>query len=291
MIKLKNNYKLDFICASGALGWYGEGWWWERPLRWLGFICSEELTVVSKTLTFEPVVGNLRWWCPWRCVRLIKGGAVNAVGLTNPGYRWWIEKIPARIEKKGWKVIPSIMPKTREEAAKMAKAFSKCPIVGIEINLSCPNVEHDASVRHAVDIVETVLENTDFPVIVKLGYQDPFKEICLELDGKVDAFDLINAVTWDKVFPGKPSPLKKYNLSGAVSGSEIVEYARDALAQVKIARVKTPIISGGGIDCEEEIYARRVMGASGYSLGVIFLRKPWLPKKIIRECRRTWRYK
>jgi dihydroorotate dehydrogenase len=52
--------------------------------------------------------------------------------------------------------------------------------------------------------------------------------------------------------------------------------------------IKTPIISGGGIDCVEEVYARRLMGAKAYSLGVSFLRHITKPNEIIKTCRLAW---
>jgi len=286
MIKLKNGHGLDFLCASGALAWYGEGWWWEKPLRWAGFIRPDELTVIGKTLTFAPRRGNLRMWCPWRCVRLIHGGAVNAVGLTNPGYEWWVENCARKIEKKRWKVIASIMPNNAQEASKMAYALDFCPIVGVEVNVSCPNVDHDSSIAHIREIIEATLACTDHPVIIKLGYTDPFLDICKELDGKVDAFDLINTVSWQEMFPGEPSPLAKYNLVGGVSGEPIKFYARDALMRVAALKLKTPIISGGGISSSQETYVRFMLGAKAVSLGTVFLRAPWKPKNIIREFRR-----
>lgn len=275
---------MEFLAASGALAWYGEGWWWERPFRIINLI-PDDLTIISKTVTFEPRVGNLKMWCPWRCVRLIPGGAVNHVGLTNPGYRWWIENC-FRIKDR--KVIVSIMPQDVKEAAIMTKELSRCPIVGIEINLSCPNVDHDSSVSYVKNIVNEVLANTIHPVIVKLGYTDPYLDICKELDGKVAAFDLINTVPWAKVFPNKSSPLAKYNLVGGVSGIPIQEYAREVLIKIEPKKMKTPIISGGGIDCVEEVYARRLYGAKAYSFGTVFLRAPWKPKFIMKRARKGW---
>ncbi len=285
MIKLSNGHEMDFLCASGALAWYGEGWWWEHPLRWMGLIRPDELTVIGKTLTFEPRVGNLRMWAPWRCVRLITGGAVNSVGLTNPGYEWWVKECAPKIEKKGWKVIASIMPNNAQEASKMAYALDFCPVVGVELNLSCPNVDHDSSIAHIKEIVEATLACTDHPVIVKLGYTDPYLDICKELDGKVEAFDLINTVPWTKVFPNTPSPLAKYNLVGGVSGDPIKCYARDALANATSLKLKTPIISGGGVSSAEEAHVRFFLGAKAVSLGTVFLRSPWKPRSIIRQCR------
>lgn len=279
MILLKNGHKLDFLCASGALAWYGEGYWWEKPLKWLGLICPEELTIISKTLTFTQRQGNLNMWCPWCCVRLIPPeSVVNAVGLSNPGYKWWI-KNSYRIGN--FKVIVSIMPQSVEEAIIMVKELNACPIVGYELNYSCPNVGYNCSIY---EIVDAIISNTNLPLIVKLGYHDPYVEICKKLEGKVDAFDLINSVPWGIIYD-KPSPLARYNLVGAVSGDLITKYAREALVNVK--GIKTPIISGGGILSEDEVYVREDLGAKAFSFGTAFLRKPWIVKNIIRNYRKN----
>ncbi len=89
MIALSNDHVFTYMVASGALAFDGKGWPWERPLVWSGLIKPELFTVVIKSLTRNPRPGNLRWWKPWTCVRLIPGGAVNKVGLTNPGIEWW----------------------------------------------------------------------------------------------------------------------------------------------------------------------------------------------------------
>ncbi len=287
MIKFKNGHELDFACASGALAWYGEGWWWEKPLRWFGYIRPDEITIISKTLTYYPVTGNLKWWCPWRCVRLIPDGVVNAVGLTNGGYSWWIDNFAHKIEKSNRKVIASILPYDPFEARVMATKLSMCKLVGIEVNLSCPSAANETDIRQIERIITAVTEYTHHPVIIKLGYTGPYKEICIALDGVVDAFDLINTVPWDYLYPTESSPLAKYNLKGGVSGLPIREFARDALHNVKALGLKTPIISGGGIDSIQEVYARLVLGAKAVTLGTIFLRNPCKARNIVRECRRA----
>lgn len=277
MIKLKNNHSFDFACSSGALGFYGEGYFWEKPLLWSGIINTQEFTIISKTLTFKPRKGNFSWFCPWKTVKIIPDGVVNCLGLPNPGYRWWLENYP----KTDNKIIASILPETVEEAKQMAKDFNFRPLVGLELNFSCPNTEE---IKNIVKITETILENTMHPVIIKLGYTQPYKEICLELDGKVAAFDLINSVPWHKVYDD-PSPLNPH--IGGVSGKPIIKFAREALAKTKVV-TSTPIISGGGIETKEEVFARRVMGASAVTFGSLFLRKPWMPNKIIKDCKKAW---
>src|SRR5580658_6822350 len=99
MIPLSNGHRLDYLAASGALAYDGQGWPWEWPLRWAGLIDPRLFTVVTKTLTFQRRRGNLRWHKPWECVALIPGGAVNKVGLTNPGFRWWCSHVGPRVRR------------------------------------------------------------------------------------------------------------------------------------------------------------------------------------------------
>lgn len=79
MIKLRSGHEFEWMVMSGALGYDGLGWWWEKPLVWAGFIKPHLFTVVTKTLTAGPTIGNYRWWKPWDVCRPIDGGVVNMV--------------------------------------------------------------------------------------------------------------------------------------------------------------------------------------------------------------------
>ena len=86
---------IDFGCvldASGTEGFFGEGYPYQKALR----VNFSGATFVAKTVTSRPRAGNMRmrrdgslpWW-PLRpdciVVKLRKGVALNAVGLSNPG--------------------------------------------------------------------------------------------------------------------------------------------------------------------------------------------------------------
>lgn len=289
MIILKNGHSFDFVCASGALAWYGEGWWWEYPLRYLGVIDPTQFTIITKTLTYYPRIGNLKMWCPWRCVRLIKGGVVNAVGLTNPGLEWWFQHIPEPVWQGKWKVIISIMPTTQREAQQMASMLNGAPIVGIELNLSCPNIEHNSDLAYMIYLVQSVKRETKHPIILKLGPADSYLKLCDLLWDTIDAVDLINTVPWHLIHARKPSPLAKYGLEGGVSGMPIRDTARRILEEVKALNLNIPIIAGGGIYSVEEALMRRSLGADAVSLGTIFMRNPWRARSIMWSCRRRIR--
>lgn len=286
-----NGHVFDFACASGALGFVGDGWWFEQPSRWLGSLRPQEFTIITKTLTYSPRKGQLKWWCPWRAVRFLENdsGVVNCVSLTNPGYRWWIDEVYQQVLQRGYKVIPSIMPLNKNEAKEMIGGFNKLDhIVGVEYNASCPNVE-----GHGIDsiceLAEVMIGDCRHPLIVKLSYQDDYLAICKILDKKVSAFDLINSPPFRTVFPDGHSPLIKYGFLGAVSGPCIRKYAREVLKVVKEAKIQTPIISGGGIDSLEEVWLREDMGATGWTFGTVFMKRPWLPNQVIEQYRRMIR--
>ena len=286
MIEFHNGHKFDFGCASGALAFHGEGWWFERPWRWIKELRPEEFTVIIKTLTFSPRKGNYVWWRPWTCVRLLeRGGVVNAIGLTNPGYEWWLGEPYEYVTKKGYKVIVSIAPDTPIEAAVMAEAFNHVDVAGLQLNVSCPNVGHRDDVDYVCEMTNAVLKLTRHPLVVKLSYASSYTQICKELDGRVAAFELINSVPFGRVYKNR-SPLLRYGYSGGVSGKPIAALSRLALKNVKAAGVQTPVISGGGVDSLREVRAREELGAAGFVFGSIFIRKPWLPNQIVRQHRR-----
>ena len=88
---------IDFgpiLDASGAQGFFGEGYWYHRFLKPIGLDFTG-CTFVAKTTTLEPRKGNMpmkkncitaKEWKP-RCVKVYfrKGIMLNAVGLSGPG--------------------------------------------------------------------------------------------------------------------------------------------------------------------------------------------------------------
>ena len=133
MITLSNGFSFEYVTASGALGYDGRGWPWEWPLRWLGLIDPSFFLNVMKTVTLPPRKGNLRWWKPWDCIRLMPHGAVNAVGLTNPGPDWLAEKIGPKVNSKKIPLVGELQEMT-DDACKYSKT---CPWRGEPPAESC----------------------------------------------------------------------------------------------------------------------------------------------------------
>lgn len=284
MITLSNGERVEFLTGSGALGFDGRGWWWEYPLRWMGVLNPHEFTIVVKTLTLNPRRGNLRWYAPWRCVRLIPGGTVNAVGLTNPGIDWWLRRCYPRMRRMGLPIVVSVYPESVDEAHAFANQLRPLSLVAIELNASCPNVMHcEADAVKHVCAIANALRESGHPLIVKVGYDQPYTAIAQTLEGIADAIHAINAVPWRLVFPHKPSPLARLG-GGGVSGEPIRPFVREAIQNLRRA-TQLPIIAGGGIYTLDDLQELWQLGARAFSIGTLFLRAPWKPNQLVRAWR------
>ena len=214
MITLSNGHKFEYVVASGALADVN-GWLWERPLVWLGLIRPELFTVFIKSLTRHPRVGNLCWWkpwtwlpfSPWSCVRFLPGGAVNKVGLTNPGIEWWCQKVGPRLDFQKFAIAGSIFGE-ESELVEMAGMLNKFDLKALEINVSCPNADHDSQTETIVRCVELVKMVSRHPLIIKVSVDQDYLEIAKRLFGIAEAISF-NSVPWKMIYPGIESPLRK----------------------------------------------------------------------------------
>lgn len=294
MIRLSNGHEFKYMVASGALGFDGKGWFWEKILVWLGFIKPELFTVVIKTLTFDPRKGNLCWWkpstwlpfSPWSCVRFLPGGAINKVGLTNPGFLWWIREVAPKIDFKKYPIVVSIWG-TEEECVIMARMLNQFDIVAIEWNDSCPNSGHalkgtEASIR----IAKMIKKASRHPLIYKGSVEQAYIEIAEALVGIVEAF-AFNSVKSETVFPEKKKG-KLWRLErkvggggGGVSGKPAQKY--NWLAVRKLARTKSIPVICPSIMEYEDIKAAESFGAEAVSFGAIHLCTPWAPTSFVER--------
>lgn len=280
MIKLSNGHSFEYMVASGALAFDGLGWPWERPLRWVKLLDETLFTTVIKTLTLKLRRGNLRWYNPLGCIRLIPGGTLNAVGLTNPGIDWWCRKIGPRIDSDKAPVMGSILGEPIELAV-MTSLLNSFDLVGMEINASCPNTNDDLLVNteKIIESCKVVKRISRFPVILKLSVVHDVGKIVPRVEGMVEAFS-INSVPWRVVFPGRRSPLAHLG-GGGVSGKVAQPFTWKLVEELS-KMTKTPVI-GPSVWKFEDIAKLRSLGAKAISFGAIFLRYPWRPTQFVRR--------
>lgn len=272
-MKLKNGFEFKYCCASGALGFDGRGYWWERP-----FVNPDLVTLITKTLTFLPRAGNYRWWKFWKTFRITKKYTLNALGLPNPGYLYWIEKIYPRIKHKN--IIPSICPFTVDEATAMTLALNPLNIRAIEINISCPNTVEQFD---PIAIIQAVLIASKHPVIVKIGLSHNYLRLCEIFRNRI-VIDAINTIPWSVVRQDQ-SPLHPFD--GGVSDENTAKTARFVLTDIKKRYPNVQVISGNGIFSYEEAKLRFDLGADAISFGTMYILTPWQPAKIIKRLERS----
>lgn len=293
MIKFSNGHEFNYFVASGALGFDGLGYWWERPLVWLGLIKPELFAVAIKSLTRYSIRGNLRWsnpltwlpFSPWSCVRLLSGELiVNKVGLTNPGVDYWCEKIGPKINFKKRKVIGSIFG-IQEELVYMAKRLNFFDLVAIEVNDSCMNAGHrKRSAESIINSVKAVRGWSRHPIIVKVSADQDYLTIAKGLVGVAEAISL-NSVPWKMVYGNLISPLEKIGKpgtgGGGISGERAKAYnwavVRELFEQGSLPVIAPSIMKYEDLDCV------RSLGAQAISFGAIHLRTPWKPTWIVRK--------
>jgi len=296
MIKLSNKRQLDYVVASGALGFDGKGWFWEKPLIWLGLIYLPFFTVVLRTLTRQPrlyPVSNLSWWrpwtwlpfSPWSCVRFLPdGGVVNKVGFYNPGFDWWLSKVAPRLNFRDTRLIVSIAG-TAEELAEMARALNNLSLTALELNVSCPNSGHPlATAETVIKAAKLVWHSTHHPIIIKVSADQPYLAIAQGLADVAEAVSL-NSVPWKKVFPNQISPLwrleKNNDGGGGVSGGSAQHL--NWLAVRELAQQGSLPVIGASPMNYSDVVSLRAQGAQAISFGAIHLKNPCLPTAIVRQ--------
>lgn len=281
MIQLSNNHAFEYVAASGALAYDGRGWPWEWPLRWMGLLDPTLFTIVTKTLTYHPKPGNLRWTHPWSCVKVLKKGVVNAIGLTNPGLDAWLEKIAPNIPFQKYSMVCSITEDDPKKLLEIVRKLEKLPLKGIELNASCPNTHQELhqNVDAVVEAARLIRENSPHPLFLKLSVHQDYLAIAQKTENYAQALS-INSVPWRLVFPDQKSPLASLG-GGGVSGKAAQPFTWEMVKKLSQS-VKTPVI-GPGVWEYEDMAALRSLGAKAISFGSIFMRYPWRATKFIKR--------
>jgi dihydroorotate dehydrogenase (NAD+) catalytic subunit len=283
VITFSNGHKFKFMTASGALAYDGHGWPWEKPLRWAGLLDPSLFTNVTKTLTRSPREGNLRWSHPWSVVKALKGGGVvNAIGLTNPGIDWWIEKVAPKIPEN-FHLVASIEARDELEVAEMIQLLEGQRIRAIELNLSCPNTKDhaDRTTSKILTICRHAAKMAFVPLIAKLSYTHDYVAMARELEKErhVEAIS-INSVPWAAIFQNRSSPLARFG-GGGVSGRTVQKYTWTMVEEIAKS-TKIPVI-GPSVWNYEDIQRVTDRGAKAVSFGSVFVRHPWRPTRFVRR--------
>lgn len=271
--------------GSGVENFFGEGYWMHK-LRKLGGMSFDGMTFVAKTTTLYPRdpdhkekkfrAGNLplnpatlqpREWFPKSItVDLFRKITWNAVGLTGPGAEELFLRGEWQKRTKPFFLSFMSVAETRKERLKELKDFCNLlkrhffpqlkDLIGLQINLSCPNQKNDPSALfvESVDVIE-IASTLGIPIILKYSIATaPYEEVA-KLEGyeHLDGICVSNTIPanwegipWKEVCGSDESPLKDMG-GGGFSGPIMVQLVTKYIHNLRQKGFTKHINGGGGI--------------------------------------------
>ncbi|MCD6095575.1 MAG: dihydroorotate dehydrogenase [Thermoprotei archaeon] len=254
-MKLRN----PLILASGILG-ITPGTLKRVERAGAGAVTTKTITKEKKSGYGNPVIVELEY------------GLLNAMGLPNPGVKYFLEEMKEMKKMLEIPLIVSIAGSTPDEYAYLAKIISHAGADAIELNLSCPHVEKTgvevgSDPDMVYDIVKNVKIASNKPILVKLSAMTPsIVEIGkAAVDGGADgivAINTIRAMAID-IYARRPILSNKF---GGLSGPAIKPIAVRCVYELYEA-VRVPIIGVGGILNWQDAVEFILAGATAVEVG------------------------
>ena len=221
-------------------------------------------------------------------------GLINSIGLQNPGIdKVILEELPKirKVFKKP--LIANISGFSIEEYVHNCEKIDKEDQIGIiELNISCPNVNHGGmafgtSKEAAKEVTEAVKKVTTKPLYVKLTPNvtniAEIAKACQE--GGADGIVLINTILGMRINLKTKKPVIA-NKMGGFSGPAVFPIALRMVYQVYEA-VNIPVIGVGGIEKAEDVIEMMLAGATAVEIGAANLVNPYACKEIIKDLPRV----
>ncbi len=234
--------------------------------------------VLPKTVTPGARVGN-----PPPRLAEAPSGMLNSIGLQNPGLERFLEDLDDY--DVGLPLFVSIAADTaREFAATCERLASEAEgrVAAVELNLSCPNVEHSGlqfcATPGAVAGVVAACRDAlpDKPLFAKLTNEGVQANAAAAEKAGADALTLINTIPALVVDPHE----RKVFLRGGLSGPAIKPIALRAIYEVSRV-VEVPLIGCGGVTSGTDVAEFMLAGATAVQVGAgNFVREP---REILEE--------
>lgn len=276
--------KNPIIPASGCFG-FGQDYANYYDLNKLG-------SIMIKATTQEARFGN-----PTPRVAETPSGMLNAIGLQNPGVEAVLtEKLPwLQKHYPDLPIIANVAGFSNEEYASVAGKISQAPNVeAIELNISCPNVDHGNAglligqvPELAYAATKAAVEASQVPVYVKLtpSVADISQIAKAVEDAGATGFTMINTLVGMRFNLQSRKPIIA-NGTGGMSGPAVFPVALKLIRQVA-QNSKLPIIGMGGVDSAEAALEMMIAGASAIGVGTANFTNPFACPNIIADLPRV----
>ena len=237
--------------------------------------------VVTKGVSFNPWEGN-----PSPRIMETSSGMINAIGLQNPGVDIFIKRDIPFLKKFETRIIVNVCGNSVSDYIKVVERLSEQAVDMLEINISCPNVEHGGIAfgqepKIVEHITKEVKKTTHLPISMKLTPNvTDITEIAKAAEyGGADALSLINTITGMRI-DVKKKTFSVANKTGGLSGAAIKPIALRMVYQVCKA-VHIPVIGMGGVTTTEDALEFIMAGATGIAVGTANFRNPYVMLEII----------
>ena len=219
-------------------------------------------------------------------------GMLNSIGLQGPGLEAFLEKDLSWLVENDVTTIVSIAGGSVEEFREIAIRLRDVPgIAGLEVNISCPNVESRGQVfacdpNSASAVIEAVRAEwtSSAPILAKLSpdVTDIVTIARSVADAGADGVSMINTLLGMVIDVDNMRPVLG-GRTGGLSGPAIRPVAVRAVYQVHAALPDLPILGMGGIRSGHDALEFIAAGASAVSIGTVVFGDPGAPWRVAAE--------
>ena len=227
-------------------------------------------------------------------------GMLNSIGLQGPGIEAFAANDLPWLKSVGARVLVSIAGGSSGEFAEVARVLADSSafdaVVGVEVNISCPNVANRGLV-FAIDplasakVVSLVREQLpqDFPVFAKLSpdVTDIVTIASACVKAGASGLTMVNTLLGMAIDTDRMRP-QLAGVTGGLSGPGIRPVAVRAIWQVRAAMLQgrfraVPIIGVGGVRTGRDALELVAAGASAVQVGTATFNDPSAPVRVLRE--------
>ena len=264
----------------------------------LNLFFSSSGAILSKSCTLEPRDGNpgIRYWDSSDDFSRTDLISVNSMGLPNNGYKFYIDIIPKLYEKSQFMSIkkPYIISVAGLSLAdnlniikdinKSIKEFNGTMQIGIELNLSCPNIigkgqlaydfnalEKYLAVIFALDLSYIDIFGIKLPPYFELSHFESVAKIIRKFP--INFITSINSIGNGMVIDpktDKPVIEPKGGLGG-LGGTLVKPTTLANIYNFKKVLPNIDIIGCGGVTCGRDAYEHILCGASAVQIGTQYM--------------------
>lgn len=226
--------------------------------------------MLPKTTTPAARAGN-----PPPRVAETPAGMVNSIGLQNPGVERFMQDLDAFA--LGVPIFVSVAGETvRDFAALCERVSEDGRVAAIELNLSCPNVEHGGLTfcagPSAVDEVVAACRAAapTKPLFAKLTHEGVVGNARAAESAGADALTVMNTIPALTIDAKKRTVLVRGGLSGPAVKPVALKAVHDVARTVRV-----PILGGGGVTSGVDVAEFMLAGATVVQVGTAsFVRDP-----------------